>query len=121
VGSLNLLVWSSLVSPLPLLVLSFAIEGPHAIAVALSSLSALSLAALAYLVLLSTLVGYGSWNHLIVKHGASRVAPFSMLVPIFGITAGALCLGERFSVWHGLAAALVLLGLALHALGRRRA
>ena len=84
---------------------------------ALRSLSWLTIGAVTYLVLLSTLVGYGAWNHLIVKHGAGRVAPFSMMVPIFGITSGALVLGERFTLWHLLAAALVLAGLALHAFG----
>ena len=86
---------------------------------ALGSLSWLSIGALAYLVLLSTLVGYSVWNHLIVKYGASRVAPFSMLVPIFGVTSGTIVLGEHFTAWHALAGALVLLGLALHALGAR--
>jgi O-acetylserine/cysteine efflux transporter len=119
VGALNLMVWSSLASPVPLLVLSLAFEGPAAIGASLTSLSWLSIGALAYLVLLSTLVGYGTWNHLIVKHGAGRVAPFSMLIPIFGITSGAIFLGERFTLWHLLAAALVLMGLVLHAVGRR--
>ncbi|HEX3776430.1 MAG TPA: EamA family transporter [Polyangiaceae bacterium] len=120
VGSLNLLIWSSLVSPLPLLLLSFVLEGSRAMLRALGSLSWLSVGALAYLVVLSTLVGYGAWNHLIVKHSASRVAPFSMLVPIFGISSSALFLGEHFSAWHAVAAALVGTGLALDAFGRRR-
>ena len=119
VGALSMMIWSSLASPVPLVLLSLTFEGPEAIARALTSLSWLSVGALAYLVLLSTLVGYSAWNHLIVKHGASRVAPFSMLVPIFGISSGALCLHEHFTLWHALAAALVLLGLALHALGHR--
>jgi O-acetylserine/cysteine efflux transporter len=119
VGARSLIVWSSLFSPAPLLVLSLLFEGPLAIGAALRSLSWLSIGAIAYLVVLSTLVGYGAWNHLIVKHGAGRVAPFSMMVPIFGITSGALFLGEHFTLWHALAAALVILGLALHALGGR--
>jgi O-acetylserine/cysteine efflux transporter len=82
-------------------------------------MSWLTAGAIVYLVLLSTLVGYGAWNHLIVKHGAGRVAPFSMLVPLFGITSGATVLGERFTLFHLLAAMLVLVGLALHALGGR--
>ncbi|HEY4106172.1 MAG TPA: EamA family transporter [Polyangiaceae bacterium] len=119
VGSLNLLIWSSLVSPAPLLLLSFFIDGPRAMLGALRALSWLSVGALVYLVVLSTLVGYGTWNHLIVKHGAGKVAPFSMLVPIFGISSGALFLGERFTAFHAVAATLVVAGLALHALGRR--
>ncbi len=119
VGAVGVMVWSSLASPVPLLVLSLVFEGPPAIASALGSLSRVSVCALAYLVLLSTLVGYSAWNHLIVKHGASRVAPFSMLVPIFGFTSGALALQEQVTRWHLVAAALVLFGLALHALGGR--
>jgi O-acetylserine/cysteine efflux transporter len=119
VGALNLMVWSSLASPVPLVVLSLIIEGAAADGAALRSMSWLTAGAIVYLVLLSTLVGYGAWNHLIVKHGAGRVAPFSMLVPLFGITSGATVLGERFTLFHLLAAMLVLVGLALHALGGR--
>lgn len=119
VGGLSLVVWSSLASPLPLFGLSWLLEGPDAIASAVASLSWLSVGALAYLVVLSTWCGYGAWNQLIVQHGAGRVAPFSMLVPIFGVSAGAVFLGEPFSVWHAAAALLVLLGLTLHAFGER--
>jgi O-acetylserine/cysteine efflux transporter len=119
VGGLSLVVWSSLASPLPLALLSVFIEGPRAIGEALGSLSWTVVGAIVYLVVLSTLFGYGAWNHLIVRHGAARVAPFSMLVPLFGVASGAVLLGEVFTEWHAVAAVLVLLGLALHALGGR--
>jgi O-acetylserine/cysteine efflux transporter len=117
VGALGLTVWASLAAPLPLLALSLLFEGPRAIASALSSISWLSIGAVVYLVILSTHFGYSAWNHLIVKHGAARVAPFSMLVPIFGITSGALVLKERFTAWQAWGAAFVVLGLGLHAFG----
>ena len=119
VGGLSLVVWSSLASPVPLLLLSWAFEGSAAITQALAALSWTSMGAIAYLVVLSTMVGYGAWNHLIAKHGAARVAPFSMLAPVFGMTSGSVCLGEAFTLWHAAAAALVLCGLALHAFGNR--
>ncbi|HVR61462.1 MAG TPA: EamA family transporter [Polyangia bacterium] len=115
IGALSLIVWSSLAAPLPLFVLSLIFEGRAAIAQSLRTLSWLSVGALAYLVVLSTLIGYSVWNHLIVKHGAGRVAPFSMLVPIFGVSSGAIFLHERFTSQHVLAALLVLVGLAIHA------
>jgi O-acetylserine/cysteine efflux transporter len=117
VGALNLLVWSSLAAAPPLALLSLWLEGPARIAGALRSLSWLAVGTVAYLVVLSTLFGYGAWNRLIVKYGAARVAPFSMLVPILGVTSGTVFLGERFTFWHALAALFVLLGLALHAFG----
>jgi O-acetylserine/cysteine efflux transporter len=115
VGALKLIVWSSLASPLPLLGLSLWFEGPSAIGTSLAALTWTSAGTLLYLVVLSTLLGYGAWNHLIVQHGAGRVAPFSMLVPIFGVSSGALFLGEHFTLYHGVAALFVLAGLALHA------
>ena len=117
VGGLSLMVWSSLFSPAPLLALSLVFEGPAAIRLALESLSWLSVGAVVYLVLFSTLFGYGAWNDLIVKHGAGQVAPFSMLVPIFGLASGSLFLHEVFTTSHALGALLVLAGLGLHAFG----
>ncbi len=114
---LSLIVWSSLFSPLPLFGLSFLIEGKDAIAASLGNFGLVSIGALAYLVLLSTLFSYGVWNQLIMRFGASKIAPFSLLVPIFGVSAGALVLGERFSPADGIAAALVLAGLLVHVFG----
>ncbi len=114
---LSLIVWSSLFSPIPLFGLSLLLEGKTAIVASLGNLGLVSLGALAYLVLLSTLFGYGVWNQLIMRFGASRIAPFSLLIPIFGVSAGALVLGERFSLADGVAAVLVLVGLLVHVFG----
>ncbi len=119
-GGLALVVWSSLFSPLPLLALSLWLEGPSAIGSALSALRPVSVGALAYLVIGSTLFGYGVWNRLIMKHGAGRIAPFSLLVPVFGVSAASLAIGEPFSAADAAASALVVGGLALHAFGGRR-
>jgi O-acetylserine/cysteine efflux transporter len=118
---LGLVVWSSLFSPLPLLGLSLAFEGPDRIAAALTGLSVLSVGALAYLVLASTIFGYGVWNHLIMRHGAARIAPFSLLVPVFGVSSAALVLGERFTAADAAASVLVLGGVAIHVFGGRLA
>jgi O-acetylserine/cysteine efflux transporter len=119
VDALSLMVWSSLVPPLPLLALSWWLEGPGAISASLGHFSLLSLGAVAYLAFLSTLVGYGLWNWLIVKKGASTVAPFSLLVPIFGVTSAWLCLGESLTAAHLVAAGLIFVGLAVHVFGGR--
>ena len=47
------------------------------------------------------------------KDGAARIAPFSLLVPVFGMGASALLLGEAFDSVRIAAAVLVLCGLAL--------
>jgi len=119
VDALGLMVWSSLFSPLPLAALSFAFEGPAATGAALSSISLTTIAALAYLVLLSTLLGYGLWNGLIIRYGAARIAPFSLMVPVFGLASASLVLGEAFGPLESLGAALVLVGLLVHVFGGR--
>jgi O-acetylserine/cysteine efflux transporter len=118
-GALSLMVWSSLFSPLPLAALSLAFEGPAAIAASFSGMSALTIGAIAYLVILSTLLGYGLWNGLIMRHGAARIAPFSLMVPIFGLASAASVLGERFGLLDAIGACLVLGGLLVHAFGGR--
>jgi O-acetylserine/cysteine efflux transporter len=117
-GGLSLMVWSSLYSPIPLFALSIIFEREN-ILPALKNLGLPSAGALAYLVLLSTLFGYGVWNQLIMRHGARRVAPFSLLVPIFGVASGYLALGERISPSTALASVLVLSGVTLHVFGGR--
>jgi O-acetylserine/cysteine efflux transporter len=116
-SGLSIMVWSSLFSPIPLALLSLVVEGPESMARALLDLSWLSVAALAYLVVMSTLVGYGMWNKLIMRHGAGRIAPFSLLVPVFGIASAALFLSERFTILDSAAAVLILVGLAIHVFG----
>ena len=121
-GGANMLavvVWLSLVPPLPLLALSLIIEGPHAIVTALTSVSWAGIASLAYIVIGSTLVGFGIWGHLIKLYPVSTVAPFALLVPVFGTLAAIMLLGERFPAQRLAGVALIVAGLAIVALPAR--
>ncbi|MDP3178868.1 MAG: EamA family transporter, partial [Spirochaetaceae bacterium] len=118
-GGFGLMVWSSLFSPLPLAGLSLVIEGPGAIARSLSAIQPITVGALAYLVVLSTLVGYGLWNALIMRHGAGKIAPFSLMVPVFALVFSILFLKESFGLAEGAASLLVLIGLLVHVFGSR--
>lgn len=119
VDTLGLVVWSSLVPPVPLFLLSWVWEGEAAGLAALTHFSWLSFGSVAYLAFLSTLVGYGLWNWLIVRKGASAVAPFSLLVPVFGVSSAWLVLGEALTPGHFVAAGLILAGLVVHGFGSR--
>lgn len=95
---LHLTLWMSVVPPLPMLALSLIFEGPHRIAASVAgSLQPAAVPAwlgLAYTVLIGTVVGSGLWVWLMSRHPAGRVAPFSLLVPVTGLTAAWLVLGE---------------------------
>lgn len=111
--ALALLVWSSLVPPLPLLGLSLVFDGPARIGGALSGIDAAGLLALLYVVVISTGFGFGTWTWLIGRHPASRVAPFTLLVPPVGIAAAWIALGQQPSLSEAAGAAVILAGLAL--------
>lgn len=110
-----LLVWSSLVAPLPLLGLSLAFEGPAAMGEALSSVSLGGVLALLYVVVLASLFGHSTWMWLLRRHEASLVAPFTLLVPIVGIGSAWLLLDEQPNAAELAGVALVLAGLAISA------
>jgi len=116
---LALMVWASLVAPLPLLGLSFAFEGPHEIGDALAGIDIGGIAALAYIVGPSTLFGFAAWSGLLRRYPTAAVAPFTLLVPVFGIAAAALTLGERPSAPELAGAAIAIAGL-LYGLARPR-
>ncbi len=119
----GLMVWSSLVPPIPLGVLSLALEGPGAAGDAFAGLDVSGVLALLYVVVGATMFGFGSWTWLLRRHEASRVAPFALLVPVAGIAAAWLALGERPGAAELVGAVLVLAGLAIavRALAPRRA
>ena len=114
INQLAFVVWASLVPPLPFFGLSLLIEGPARIAAALSTFSLHSFAAVAYLAWVATLLGYGLWTRLLSRYPANQVAPFSLLIPIVGLSTGWLVFGEALRPVHLAGAALLMLGLAVN-------
>ena len=114
-----LVVWSSLVPPLPLAVLSFAFEGGPAVAGAVLSMSALGWACLLVMAYGATLFGFGSWNALLHRYPTAIISPFALLIPISGIGSGALLLGESLAPLQAAGAALVFAGLVVNVYGSR--
>lgn len=108
-----LMAWLSVVPPLPLLAMSAAMEGPERMLHALTHINASGVFAVLYLAVLSTTVGYGIWGKLIREYPASKIAPFALLVPVFGLTASAVLLGERFNAGQLGGAVAVLAGLVV--------
>ncbi|MGW7076402.1 EamA family transporter [Streptomyces sp. NPDC054866] len=118
---LNFMVWVSTVPVLPLLGLSLLFEGPTADLDALAALDWQGVGIIVYVAWITTVFGFGAWGHLLRRHPASTVAPFSLLVPVFGMSAAGLVLGESVSALGWCAAALLVGGVSLTSLaGVRR-
>jgi O-acetylserine/cysteine efflux transporter len=116
---LGFMVWSSLFAVPPLLALSLWIEGPGAIAQGLAASGWATWAAVLWQAVGNTLFGYGAWAWLLARYPAATVSPMALLVPVFGIGASALWLGEALPAWKLGAATLVIAGLALNLLWPR--
>lgn len=113
VNMLHFMVWSSVFAVPPLLAISWFIEGPALMQSAVTNATPLVWASVFWQALGNTLFGYGVWNWLLARHPAATVAPLALLVPVFGMGASALSLGESLPGWKLGAAALVLGGLAV--------
>jgi O-acetylserine/cysteine efflux transporter len=119
VNPLALVVWGSLVVPVPMAVASLIFEGPELIVRSLTQVGGTAVLSVAYIVYLSTLVAYSLWSWLLARHPATTVTPFALLVPVVGLLSSALLLGEALPAWKVAAAALVIAGLALNVFGPR--
>jgi O-acetylserine/cysteine efflux transporter len=119
---LNLIVWLSLIPPIPAFALSLGFEGPSRILDALGHAGWVGFGALFYIVAFSTLLGFGIWGRLLSLYSAATVVPFSLLVPIFGAASAALVFHESFGPARLLGMLLIMSGLAIVALpvGRLR-
>ncbi|MER5867758.1 EamA family transporter [Kitasatospora sp. NPDC002040] len=118
--ALRWMVWMSAVPVLPLLGLSLLFEGPAEIGRAFSGLTLGGIGAVLYVGLGSTLFGFMAWTHLLGRYDASAVAPYSLLVPVFGMSSSWLLLGERFGPLAAVATVLVVVGIGLTALNPDR-
>jgi len=115
---LGFMVWSSLVPIVPFCLLS-GIFDPAASRAHLADLSWHTWAALAYLGWAATILGYALWTGLLKRHPANRIAPFSLGVPVVGISAGMLLLGDRITGWQWAGIGFIVFSLAVVVFGAR--
>jgi len=107
-----LMVWCSLVPPLPALIMSsvFA-EQPLTRAIAAASWP--SIAAVVYLGIPATIMAYAIWGFLLQRYPTATVAPFALLSPCTGVLASALIIGEAPGPMRYAGMALIFAGLAV--------
>lgn len=111
VDMMRLMIWMSVIPPIPLLALSLACEKGQWQAVTQMGWSGLGV--LAYSGLLATIVAFGIWGRLIYHYSPKVVVPYSLLVPVIATVASWVFLSERFDGYKILASLLILSGLLL--------
>ncbi|WP_374570746.1 EamA family transporter [Phenylobacterium sp.] len=116
VNTVAYVVWSSLFAVPPLFALSLAVEGWPAIAAGVRAADAATWAAVIWQSVGNSLFGYAAWSWLLARHPAATITPMALLIPVFGMGASTLVLGEPMPVWKIAAAGLVMSGLAVNLL-----
>ncbi len=117
---LSVVVWGSAAAVIPLAIAVFATEGFARSAQVVGSMSAANWLGIAFQAWPTTLVAFGIWAWLLRQHPAALVAPFTLLVPVVGMTCAVWLLDEPVTWWKLAGAALVLSGLGLNVLATRR-
>ncbi len=108
---LSLVVWGNLVA-LPFMAgASYFIDGTTAITHSLENISWTAIAAIAYVVYISTHLGYGIWGLLIKMYPTSTVVPFTLLIPVVGFLSSAMFLNEQLTDWKLWASLFIMGGL----------
>ncbi len=108
---LALVVWSSTVPVLPFALLSWCFDPPSA-RWHWTAAPVQGWLAAAFLGWVATALAYGMWTHLLKRHPANRVAPFSLGVPVVGLAAGMLLMHETLDGWQAAGIVLVIAALA---------
>jgi O-acetylserine/cysteine efflux transporter len=121
--SIRLMLWMTVIPPVPLLVFSAFIEGPTTgwseLADAFHGPGWPALVGLAYIVVFGTLAGSGLWTYLINKYPVATVSPFSLLIPVVGVAAAWIVLDETPGHLALAGSAIVLTGFAFPLLHQR--
>jgi O-acetylserine/cysteine efflux transporter len=112
-SGLSMVVWSSLVVPVPALVLSLGLDGPDAVLGAVERLGPEALASTLYTAGLASLVGYAIFNNLLARYPASSVVPFVLIAPPVAMVSAWALLGEVPNLAESAGGLVVLAGVLL--------
>ena len=120
----DLMMWMTVVPPLPMWATALVLEGPdrvgRSLATAFTPGAGGALLGLLYTCLPATVLASGIWTWLLSRHPASSVGPFSLLVPVVGLSTAWLALGEQPSPLEVLGGVGVVVGVLVASSRPRR-
>lgn len=117
---IGVVIWSSLIPPVPYLLLSFYFEGGiQGVINDVMHINWISGLSLLYTTYFSTIVATSLWVFLLRQHEPAHVVPYGLLIPVFAITSGYFILDEEFTPLTMSASALVFFGLLINQFYKR--
>ncbi|MFU2318826.1 EamA family transporter [Rahnella sp. PCH160] len=106
-------VWASIFSPIPLLMLTWWWHGTAPFSTLLSGIRIVEVFSLAFQVYAATHFCYWGWNLLLREYPVSRVAPWSLLIPVFGMLSSVFIIHQKPSAWGWVSISTILLALII--------
>ena len=105
----RLIIWMSIIPPIPLFLISLLFEKGHIESIL--KISWTGAGSILYTAVISTVLGFALWGRLFREYSPNIVAPFALLVPIFGMVSSSIVLHESFTTIELLCSCLVFGGL----------
>ena len=105
----RLIIWMSIIPPIPLFLISLLFEKGHIESIL--KISWTGAGSILYTAVISTVLGFALWGRLFREYSPNIVAPFALLVPIFGMVSSSIVLHENFTSIELLCSCLVFGGL----------
>lgn len=109
----SFVVWASIFAPLPLLGLTWYWHGITQFSTLFSDVRSIELFSLAFQVYAATHFCYWGWNLLLREYPVSKVAPFSLLIPVFGMISSIFIIHQKPSAWEWISISIILIALII--------
>lgn len=116
----SVITWSSLLAFIPSFGLAFYFDGWPRFITICHSLTIKTCGSVLFTSYFSTIVANFMWVFLMRHYEATKVAPFTLLVPIFALTGSTFYLNEPMTLTLWIACLLVMGGLSLNYMGKRK-
>ena len=113
-ADVSLVIWSAFIACVPFFVSSYYVEGPTKIVNAIVNIAWQSVAALLYLAIVATMIGYSLWSYLLSKYPAGQVAPLTLGVPVVGLISADIFLEQSISFTQLIGVIIVMFGLIIN-------
>lgn len=110
-AGLSLTVWSAVVVPVPLLVLSLLVDGPDAVAAGIAAFGWPAVLSTLYTAGLASLLGYGVFNALLARNPSAAVVPWVLLAPVVATGCAWVLLGRVPTAAEALGGLLLVVGV----------
>lgn len=117
---LGLVVWSSLVPPIPMLGLALLIDTPATLINSVINLRFSAIFSILYMSYVATMLAYVIWSGLVTKYPLNKISPTSLLVPVTGLLTARVVLSEQLSKMQWIGTSIILIGLIISNINIKR-